>query len=214
MGRESILADYTRLRAPFAGIVTKRLADPGAFIQTAATSQNAAAIVEIADIDTMRVYVHVPESEARFVRVGTPVELSAGTIGDEVIHAKVARTSASLDTKSRTLLAEIDVPNRSRAILPGAYLSARIELERHPHAISLPSAAVGVEKAGKFVITIVDGKAKRVPITTGFDNGRVAEIKEGLKGGEEVVVTGRDALSPGSPVTTSAWVPKKPGAKP
>jgi RND family efflux transporter MFP subunit len=206
----SIMMMYGSLRAPFAGTVTKRLADPGAFIQTAATSQNAAPIAEISDLTKMRIYIHVPESEARYVHPGTRVELSAGTMGDEVIKATVTRTSESLDTKSRTLLAEIDVPNSSRAILPGSYLSARVELEKHSNAVSVPSGGIGVEKAGRFVYVVQGGKAKRIPVTVGFDNGRIAEVKDGLKGGEEVVIKGRDALSPGSPVTTSAWIPDKP----
>jgi RND family efflux transporter MFP subunit len=208
-GRQAILADYAKIHAPFAGVVTKRQADAGAFIQTASASQNAAAIATIADVDRIRVYLHVPETESGFARPGTPVELSGGTLGREKLQATVTRTSRSLDPKSRTLLAEVDIPNRGGLLLPGSYLSARVELETHRGAISLPSAAIGSEKAGKFVFIVEGGKAKRVPVTIGFDNGRIAEVTEGLKGGEEVVVTGRDALTPGTPVTTSKWTPKK-----
>jgi RND family efflux transporter MFP subunit len=139
--------------------------------------------------------------------------LTSSSNPDDPLKAKVSRTSGSLDPKSRTLLAEIDLPNKSGLLLPGAYFIGKIELEHHPNVISIPSTAVGVEKAGKFVFVVAGGKAKRVPVTTGFDNGAFTEITDGLKGDKEVVVTGRDNLTAGAPVTTTAWVPKKKPAK-
>jgi multidrug efflux pump subunit AcrA (membrane-fusion protein) len=80
-------------------------------------------------------------------------------------------------------------------------------METHPNVISVPSAAVGTEKVGKFVFTIVGGKAKRVPVTAGFDDGSYTEIVEGLHGDEQVVVTGRESLTPNASVTATQWTP-------
>ena len=203
------MADYARLRAPFAGIVIKRQVDPGAFIQTASSSQNAQPILNVANIDRLRVYVHVPESESRYVRPGTPVKLSVLSMPDETIKATVTRISSSLDARSPTMHAEVDLSNRDQRLLPGLYAIAKIALENHPKVIAIPKEGVGVEKTGKFVFVVDNVKAKRVPITTGFDDGAWVEITDGLKGDEEVVVTGRDNLTPNSAVSTTQWVPKK-----
>lgn len=206
-GKFSALADYAQIRAPFDGIITKRFVDPGAFIQTAASSQNAAAIVTVANLNRLRLDVNVPEGEARFVRVGTPVAITLAGLPDTILKGTVARTSASLDPKTRTLLAEIELPNPDGKLLPGAYAMAKVALETHPNVISIPSAAVGSEKSGKFVFIVENGKAKRVGVTVGFDDGAVTEIADGLHGGETVIVTGRDNLTPGASVTTTSWTP-------
>jgi RND family efflux transporter MFP subunit len=205
--KQSSVAEYARIRAPFAGVVTKRYVDPGAFIQTASTSQNAAPLVTVANLNFVRLYVNVPELEARFITVGTPVTVLLNGLPETTFKGRVARTAASLDAKTRSLLAEVDLPNRDRKILPGAYAAAKVVLETHPNVISVPTAAVGVEKSGKFVFVIENGRARRVAVTTGFDDGAHTEIVEGLQGGEKVVVIGRDALAPNAAVTTTPWTP-------
>lgn len=208
VGRTAAIADYARIRAPFTGTITKRFVDPGAFIQTASASQNAAAIVTVADLDTLRLFVNVPETEARFIRVGTPVKITlAGLPDTAAISGRVARTEGALDPKTRSLPAEVDLPNHNGRILPGAYAMVKTVLETHPRVVSVPSLAVGSDKSGKFVFVVENGKARRVVITTGFDDGAYTEITDGLRGQEEVVVTGRDALTPNAPVRTSAWTP-------
>lgn len=211
LGRSISFADYAHIRAPFAGVVTKRFVDRGAFIQSASASQNAAPIATVANLDQVRVFLTVPETQAHFVQAGTAVTITIAGLPDSPIKGRVSRTSASLDPKTRTLLAEVDLPNGDGAILTGSYANARIVMETHPGVVSVPTPAVGVEKAGKFVFVVVDGKAKRVPVTTGFDDGAFTEISEGLLGGEHVVVTGRDALTPNARVTPTPWVaPTKP----
>lgn len=214
VSRVAAIADYARIRAPFAGTITKRFVDPGAFIQSASSSQNAAAIVTVADLDRLRLFINIPETEARFIRVGTPVKITlAGLPDSAAISGRVARTEGSLDPKTRSLPAEVDLPNPKGEILPGAYAMVKTVLETHPQVVSIPSLAVGSDKSGKFVFVVENGKARRVVITTGFDDGAFTEITDGLKGQEEVVVTGRDALTPNAPVRATPWTPpaKQPG---
>jgi RND family efflux transporter MFP subunit len=204
----SAMADYMRIVAPFDGVVTRRFADAGAFIQTAATSQNAQPIVTVANIRSIRIYLHIPELEASFVMTGSPVELSTAVMKDETIKVAVKRTSGVLDPKTRTLLAEVDMPNTTNILPPGSYVVAKVGLERHSGVISLPNPAIGSEKSGKFLFINQGGKAKRIPITVGFNDGSKTEVTDGVRGDEEVVVTGRDNLSPGTPLSTSKWAPK------
>jgi RND family efflux transporter MFP subunit len=203
LGKMSSLAEYARLRAPFDGVVTKRFVDRGAFIQSASASQNAAPIVTVANLNRVRLYLAVPETQARFVETGSEATITSAGLPGAALKGRVARTSASLDPKTRTLLAEIDLPNRGGKILAGTYATARIVMETHPGVLSVPTPAVGVEKAGKFVFVVEGGKAKRIPVTTGFDDGAYTEITTGLRGGETVVVTGRDNLTPNAPVAAT-----------
>jgi|SRR5579871_2756824 len=207
LSKAASIAAYTQIHAPFDGVITRRFVDPGAFIQTASTSQNAAAIVTVADLDPVRVYINVPEVEARFIRVGTPVKIGLAGLPDSSLAGRIARTTDTLDPKTRTLMSEVDLPNRDRAILPGAYAMAKVVLETHRAVLSLPTAAVGVEKAGKFVFTVENGHAKRVAVKVGFNDGTYTEITEGLHGGEQVVVTGRDALTPNASLQATPWTP-------
>ena len=206
LGRSVSVADYTRIRAPFSGVVTKRFVDRGAFIQTASASQNAAPIATVANLDRVRLYLTVPEAQARFVQNGAEVTITTIGLLEQPRKGRVCRTSVSLDPKTRTLLAEVDLPNQDGKILAGAYATAKIVMETHPGVVGVPTLAVGVEKSGKFVFIVVDGKAKRVPVTTGFDDGAYTEIVEGLHGGEQIVVTGRDTLTPNARVTITPWV--------
>lgn len=206
IGRAASFAEYTRIRAPFDGVVTKRFLDRGAFIQSASTSQNAAPIVTVANLSRLRVYFTVPETQARFVQTGTVAIVNTAGQSESVFKGRVSRTSGTLDPKTRTLLAEVDLANDSGRILAGTYASGRIVMETHPGVLSVPSPAVGVEKAGKFVYIVSDGKARRVAVVTGFDDGAHTEILQGLQGNENVVVTGREALTPNARVTESPWI--------
>lgn len=205
--RATEMANYLEIRAPFNGTVTRRYVDRGAFIQSASGSQNAQPVVTIANMDRLRLTFYVPELEAHFVRVGTPVKIALSTARDVAIAAKVARTAGALDPKTRSLLTEVDLPNPDGAILPGSYVVVRAALETHPHVVSVPSLAVAADKSGKYLFVVVDGKAKRAPIVPGFDDGAYTEILSGLTGQETVIVTGRDNLTPNAPVAPTPWSP-------
>ena len=201
----TVQAEYRQIRAPFAGVVVQRHADPGAFIQSAA-------IVTIASSSQVRLRFYVPESETDLMKVGMSVKIEARNLA-EPLTARVARTATALDPKTRTLMAEADLSNTARTLFSGTYASVKLTLETHPQVIALPSAAIGSDKSGKFVFIANDGKAKRVPIKVGFDDGKYTEVTEGLKGAETVVVTGRDLLAGGTKLETSPWTPPTPAPK-
>ncbi len=210
--RAGTVAGYTQIFAPFAGTVTRRNADPGAFIQTAAATTSAAPIVTISDLTRLRVQVNIPETEAQRVNAGGGVIITDPSVVGLKIKAKIARTAGTLDPKSRTLAAEVDLANSPRVLTPGAYALVKVVLETHKGVISLPAAAVASDKSGKFVYAVSGGKAVRKNVEVGFSDGEFTEIKTGLTPADEIVVTGRDAVTPQGPVTTSPYVPKAPPA--
>lgn len=202
------LLDYTKVYAPFSGVITARFADPGALIQAATgSSTQAAPLFTIMDMDMVRVYVNAPQEAAHLTKPGLPVTLTARELSGEETRASITRTTEALDPATRTLLVEIDVPNKDRRLQPGMFVNASLHLQQHPNALAIPPSAIVPSKSGKeksvFVIDL--GTAKLVPVKTGIDDGLWLEVVEGLTGDEEVVVVGKGGLSDGQPVQASAY---------
>lgn len=197
------LLAYGKITAPFAGVVTTRHADPGAFVPaaTAGSSPAAAAIVSISDYSVVRVVVAVPEPEVARIATGQPVVLTSDALPGRVFRGTVSRQAGALDERTRTLTVEADLPNADGALRPGMYVNARIGVELHRDALLVPAAALVREKAAGFVFVFADGKANRVPVKFGFNDGVNVEILEGVATGARVLIPGKVALTPGQAVT-------------
>ena len=98
------------------------------------------------------------------------------------------------------MLAEIEMPNPTRALRPGMYASVQLEVERKKDALLVPAQALLVEKAGSSVFALAEGKAKKTPVRTGFNDGVNVEITDGVKPGQPVILIGKQALNDGQPV--------------
>jgi len=196
------LMRYSRLTAPFAGVVTMRYVDAGAFVPAATGGSNpaAAAIVTVMDYSTIRVRAAVPEIEAARVTAGQPVVLTTDSLPGKIFRGTVTRHSGALDEATRSLLVEADLPNADLTLRPGMYGSVRIGVEMHTGALLVPAAALVREKAAGFLFTLVDGKAMRVPVKYGFNDGANVEILEGIAENARVIVPGKVALVNGQAV--------------
>jgi RND family efflux transporter MFP subunit len=199
--RAETLLKFTKINAPFSGIVTRRLVDVGAFIPaaTAGNPQNAA-LVTIADFKTVRVQVAVPEMEASLVKKDQPAIVAVEGLVGRKFEGKVTRHSYALDDVSKTMLAEIELPNPKLELRPGMYATVRIGIERKEDAMVLPVEALVTEKANAFVFVLAGDKAKKTPIKIGFNDGAKVEIVSGLKGDESVIRLGKTAVADGQPV--------------
>jgi RND family efflux transporter MFP subunit len=213
MEHRRTLLEYTSVEAPFAGMITARFADPGTLIQSAAGSATQAApLYTIMDLDTVRVYVSVPQEAALLAEPGIPATLSVKEAPEQVFRGTVTRTAGALDPATRTLLVEIDLPNPDHVLKPGMYVSATLDLARHLSALALPPTAVVTSDRGKSVFVVSGDTARRVPIKTGLDDGVWLEVTEGLSGDEDVVVVGKSSLTDGQAVLASAYA--LPAGKP
>jgi membrane fusion protein (multidrug efflux system) len=199
--RADTLLGFTRITAPFAGIVTERTVDAGAFIPaaTSASPQNAA-LLRIADFRRVRVRVGVPEGEASLIRRGESVKVSAEGLRGKVFKGEVTRFSYSLDELTKTMLAEIELPNPNLELRPGMYAKASIGLEDKKDALLVPAGAVVTEKVNSFVFTLVENRAHKTPVRTGFADGDNVEILGGLNPGDTLVIPPRGGLSDGQAV--------------
>ena len=117
--------------------------------------------------------------------------------------ATCTRFAGALEPKTRTVRTESDFPNREGVLRPGMYGQATLLLEKRGSVLTVPPGALLLEGGKTYVFTVVDGKAKRVPVRTGFDDGIRVEITEGLTGNEPVIVTGKSAVQDGAPVKVS-----------
>jgi len=194
---------FSQISAPFAGVVTMRYVDPGAFVPAATASSNptAAAIVAVMDYSTIRVRVGVPEIESARVTAGQPVIVTTDALPGRTFRGQVSRHTGALDEATRTLLVEADLPNKDLTLRPGMYVSVRIGVERHTGALLVPAAALIREKAAGFLFTLVDGKATRVPVKYGFMDGTNVEILEGIADNTRVLIPGKAPLVAGQVVT-------------
>jgi membrane fusion protein (multidrug efflux system) len=196
------LMRYSKLASPFAGIVTMRYVDPGAFVPAATAGSNpaAAAIVTVMDYSTIRIRVGVPENEAARVQAGQPVVLTTDSLPGRTFRGTVTRHSGALDESTRSLIVEADLPNADLTLRPGMYASVRIGVEKRTGVMLVPAAALVREKAAGFLFTLVDGKAVRVPVKYGFNDGTNVEIIEGIAENARVLIPGKVALANGQPV--------------
>jgi membrane fusion protein, multidrug efflux system len=203
--RTRTLLDYSRIAAPFAGLITARFVDPGAFIPaaTSGTAARGAALVTLMDFSRLRVQAFVPEMEVPFIKNGLPVQLSVEELPGKTFPGSVTRFAHALDEATKTMLTEVEMPNPTGELRPGMYASVRLEVERKPDALLVPVQALAVEKAGSFVFSVVDGKAKKMPVKTGFNDGVNVEITDGLTADQAVILVGKTPLNDGQPVHAS-----------
>jgi membrane fusion protein, multidrug efflux system len=195
------LLKFTRIIAPFSGMITRRMVDVGAFIPAAtAGSPQSAALVTLSDFNAVRVQVAVPELEASLVANDQPVKVSVNGLPGRSFDGKVTRFAYALDDASKTMLAEIELPNPKLELRPGMYAIVKIGIERRQDALLVPVEALVTEKAGAFVFTVVDNKAKKVPVKTGFNDGGQVEIVYGIRSEDPVILLGKRLLNNGQSV--------------
>ena len=205
LSRAETLIGFTKIAAPFSGVVTRRFVDPGAFVP-AATSGSAAqnaAVLTIADFNTVRVQIAVPEAEVPLVKKGITVKVTVEELPGRSFDGSVTRFAYALDDTSKTMLAEVDLENAKSELRPGMYAIAKVGVEKHTGTLVLPVDAVMVEKTGPSVFTVVDGKAKKLPVKTGFNDGTSVELLEGVKENDAVVVVGKMTLNNGQAVNVA-----------
>jgi membrane fusion protein (multidrug efflux system) len=202
--RTETLLQYSRIVAPFSGIITRRMVDPGAFIP-AATSGGAqnAAIVTIADFNRVRLQVAVPELEASLMALNQPVKVTVEGLPGRTIEGKVTRFAYALDDESRTMLGEIELANPDLELRPGMYATVKIGIQRKEEALLLPVDALMTEKAGASVFLLSENRSKKTRVQTGFNDGAKVEIVKGLDPNQTVILIGKRALVDGQPVAIS-----------
>lgn len=206
MEQRSVLHEYTKVRAPYAGIITARFVDPGALIQVAtASATTAIPLFTIMNMETVRVYTNVPQDDAPLVKSDTPALVSVKELKDRQFKGAVTRSTLALDPSTRTMLVEIDLPNQDHALQPGTFAEVTLLLQQKPDALVIPPSAIVAAGNTKSVFVAAQGRAMLIPIRTGISDSHWVEVVEGLAGSEEVVVVGKSILTEGATIRTSPY---------
>jgi len=199
--KTATLFAYARITAPFSGVITRRYADTGAMIQAGTSSQTQARpIVQLSDNRRLRLVIPIPESAVGRIRLGGPVQLNVRSL-DKTLTGTVARFSDRLDTDTRTMHVEVDVPNPALDIVPGMFANASITLNRAAGVVVAPVGAIDRTASGAQVL-VVDGTGRIEPrqIGLGLEMADRVEVRSGLQVGDLVVVGNRAQLLAGTVV--------------
>jgi RND family efflux transporter MFP subunit len=195
------LTAFRHVTAPYAGVVTARNAEVGAYIAPGAGTE----LFHIAQVDTLRVFVSVPQSYVRAIKPGLPAELTVAEYPGRIFQGKIARLSGALDAGSRTLLTEVAIPNPKGELFAGMFGQVRFRLTPAAPAIMIPANAAIVRAAGTLVAVVTkDGKIKIQKVRFGRDFGTKIEILDGLEEGTRIVANPSDALTDGMAVEVAS----------
>jgi RND family efflux transporter MFP subunit len=196
------LMDYTRVTAPFAGVVTQRYADTGSMIQAGTASQTQARpLVRLSQNSRLRLILPVPESAVPTVHIGQKVEVKVPTL-NRSFPGTVARFSDRLSMATRTMETEVDVDNPSLILIPGMYAEVNLTLQHHASVLAVPVTAVDTGEDGKGHVLYVtpNGRVERRDVALGLETANRIEVRSGLNEGDMVVLSGRNSLQAGQEV--------------
>lgn len=191
------LFDYTRVTAPFAGVVTKRYADTGSMIQAGtASNTQAMPLVRLSENSRLRLILPVPESAVPTVHIGQRVDVRVPTM-NRSFPGRVARFSGKVAMATRTMDTEVDVPNPGLVLIPGMYAEVNLALDRRKGVLAIPVAAVD---SGQVMVVTPDNRVEVRKVELGMETAAKVEVRSGLKEGERVVIGSRAGLQAGEEV--------------
>lgn len=198
------LADYIRVRAPFAGVITKRYADTGSMIQAGTSSSTQVMpLVRLSENSLLRLILPVPESAVPTVHVGQQVEVHVPTLGRS-FPGRVARYADKVLSGTRTMDTEVDVPNPSLILIPGMFAEVNLTLSRRSDILAVPIPAVdlsgGDQSSGQVVVVTPENRIEMRKVQLGLQNATTVEIRAGLHAGDLVVTSNRASLQAGQQV--------------
>jgi membrane fusion protein, multidrug efflux system len=195
--RLNALEAFKLLRAPFDGIVTARDIDIGAYVAAGTGTQ----LFRVARTSPLRIYVNVPQESAQLVKVGVEGDLSVPEYPGRTFPAHVTNVAGAVDPTSRSLLTELQIPNETGELLPGAYAQVSLRLSGDRGLVTIPSNAWLFQRAGATVgVVHPDGKVEIRKVTIYLNLGDKLEISKGLSDSDQVIVNPSDGLANGMKV--------------
>ncbi len=197
VGRLEKLSNFKAVRAPFAGTITRRYVDTGALIR----ANSGSALFELEQTEKLRVQVNVPQAYLRDIAVGSPVKVAVAEYPGRTFGGTVLRVSGAFDAATRTMLTEIEVPNREGELFPGIHVDVQLSLAQANPPLIIPATAVMVRSDGLLVAEVDHQNAIRLQkVQVGRDLGKALEVVAGLEDGARIVTNPTDTLVNGEVV--------------
>jgi RND family efflux transporter MFP subunit len=198
------LEGFKRVYAPFSGVITRRLVDPGALINAGISGAAGKELFDIATTDPLRVYVQVPQAYAPAMHPGVDATITLQEFPGEKFTAVVARTADAIDVTSRTLQTEVDVPNKDSKLLPGSFGEVHFRPKIDAHKVTIPQNAMLFRREGAQVAIVgPDNKVELRRISIGRDYGNTLEIVGGVEENDRVIVNPSDSIENGEKVNVA-----------
>ncbi len=200
--RLKTLYRYATIAAPFAGVVTKRYANTGSMIQAGTASQSQAMpVVRLSQNNLLRLILPVPESSVSRVKIGGTVDVRVPSLG-RTFPGRVARFADKVQSATRTMDTEVDVPNPSLTLIPGMYAEVNLRVEERKDVLAVPLDAVEGAGSTARVYRVQNETIQVVPVSVGLETASLAEIRDGLAEGDLVIVGRHAGLKSGDKVQT------------
>ena len=194
------LEGFKKVYAPFSGVLTKRNVDPGALINAGAGVAGRE-LFDIARVDPLRVYTSVPQAYAPFIKVGAKTTVTLQEFPGQKFSAKIARTAEAIDPNTRTLLTEVDVPNKDGKLLPGSFGEVHFAVGSNVDKVTVPINAMLFRAEGpRLAVVGADKKVQLRPINIGRDYGTALEILGGVTVADLIITNPSDSLEDGQVV--------------
>ena len=201
------LEGFKKVYAPFSGVITKRNVDPGALINAGAGASGRE-LFDIARVDPLRVYTSVPQAYAPYIKVGGETYVTLQEFPGQKFKAKIARTAEAIDPNTRTLLTEVDVPNKDGRLLPGSFGEVHFAVGSNVDKVTVPVNAMLFRSQGaQLAVVGPDNKIQLRTINIGKDYGTSLEILAGVTTADRVVINPPDSLEQGQQVNVAQAPP-------
>jgi len=200
LASQTTLKGYQVVRSPFSGVITQRLADPGALIQNAGATTTAQPLMTVAQVDRLRVTLYLDASIAPLVKAGTVIQVRPTERPELVRELKLSRVAGALDPKTRTLLAEADLDNRDGSFLAGGFVQVSLKVKASSR-FAVPTEAV-VLREGKSQAAVLqaDGRVRFQTLQLGEEEDQRIRVLGGLQPGDTVVLNPPFGLKDGDRV--------------
>jgi RND family efflux transporter MFP subunit len=204
------LVGYTRITAPFGGVITKRYADPGSLIQAGtASNTQTMPLARVSDNALLRLDFPVSVDYVRGIRIDAPVSVRVDSLGGRALQGRIARFSNKIDDSTRTMTAEMEVDNGALDLVPGMYATVMLQVDQRPHVLAAPIEAVA--SGGKTALVVNATRQIEVrAIKLGLETPTKYEILSGLNEGDLVVIGNLSELRPGQKVEARITEPLAP----
>jgi membrane fusion protein, multidrug efflux system len=200
VGRLQELEGFKRIVAPFPGVITRRNIDVGALVD-AGSEGPGKELFMLAKVDVLKTYVYVPEAYSQRISVGQRVQVTLAELPGRTFYGTVARTSGAIDTTTRSMQIEVDLPNPTGVLKPGAYADVELDLPSNGAAV-IPANALLFRAEGLRVAVIgADGTVHLKPVTVGEDYGTTLQIVQGVSASDRLVLNPPDSLEDGQHVS-------------
>lgn len=196
------MVGYTRITAPFDGVVTRRYVDPGTLIQAGTTSDTQSLpLVQVSDNYRLRLDFPVTVDYVKDIELGDPVEVRVESLGGKTFTGKISRFAHEVAQDTRTMMTEIEVPNPDLKLVPGMYAAVILKVNKLSQVLTVPTEAIADEKKPVVYVINRNNEVEERPVELGQETPDRYEIVSGLKEGELVVMGSRAGLQAGEKVT-------------